>query len=145
MRPHKMTYRLATHGVSRQPWMNNSWDVNTLHPEKFILNSGFLCTRSFADYILIMCRASLPAEKGTDCLNSSTFSMPRLRLKHHLQNKEKNENCVLRQKVVSGMRKFKLKVCCEWEFSKKKGIFFLCCWFCLFCCILHMLGRFFLM
>lgn len=135
-----MTYRLVTHGVSRQPRMNNSWDVNTLHPEKFILNSGFLCMRSFADYIPIMCRASLPAEEGTDCLNSSTFSMPRLGLKHHLQNKEKMKTVYSRQKVVPVMRKFKLKVCREWEFSKKRGIFFLACWFCLFCCILCILG-----
>lgn len=38
MRPHKMTYKPVTNGVSHQPQMNDSLDVNTLHPEEFILN-----------------------------------------------------------------------------------------------------------
>lgn len=140
-----MTYRLVTHGVSRQPRMNNSWDVNTLHPEKFILNLGFLCRRSFADYIPIMCLASLPAEKRTDCLHSSTFSMPRLggAKASFAEWRKEWKLCTQGKRVVSVMRYFfffKLKVCCEWELSKKRGIVFLACWFCLFCCILHIFG-----
>lgn len=146
MRPRKMTYRLVTHGVSRQPRMNNSWDVNTLHPEKFILNSGFLRRRSFADYIPIMCRASLPAEKGTDCLHS-TFSMPRLggAKASFAEWRKEWKLCTQGKKVVSVMRKFKLKVCREWVFRKKRVIVFLACWFCFFCCIWCILGRFFLL
>lgn len=41
MRPHKMTYKPVTNGVSHQPQMNDSLDVNTLHPEEFILNWDF--------------------------------------------------------------------------------------------------------
>lgn len=108
MRPRKMTYRLVTHGVSRQPRMNNSWDVNTLHPEKFILNLGFLCRRSFADYIPIMCLASLPAEKRTDCLHSSTFSMPRLggAKASFAEWRKEWKLCTQGKRVVSVMRYF---------------------------------------
>lgn len=42
--------------------------------------------------------ASLPTEKGTDCLTASIFSMPRLGLRYHFQNKEKNEDCMLKAK-----------------------------------------------
>lgn len=41
MRLSKMTYRLVTNGVSLQPQMNSSLDVNTFHPEKFILSWDF--------------------------------------------------------------------------------------------------------
>lgn len=38
MRLSKMTYRLIKNGVSHQPQMNNSLDVNTFHSEEIILN-----------------------------------------------------------------------------------------------------------
>lgn len=38
MRLSKVTYRLVTNGVSHQPQMNNSLDVNTFHSEEIILN-----------------------------------------------------------------------------------------------------------